>query len=92
MSVKVSRFEWDARNIGHIARHGVKPDEAEDAFQNNPVFQKGRDGFHIVYGRTEEGRYLFVAYVRKPGGVARVITARNMTPTERRYYRKQRSE
>ncbi len=92
MSVKISRFEWDARNIGHIARHGVKPDEAEGAFQNEPVFRKGRSGFHIVYGRTEEGRYLFVVYVRKAGGTVRIITARDMTPSERRYYRRQRGE
>lgn len=90
--MKVNRFEWDARNIGHIARHGVKPDEAEDAFQNEPVFRKGRSGFHTVYGRTEEGRYLFVVHIRKSGGVAHIITARNMTPAERRYYRRQRGE
>ena len=90
--MRVNRFEWDIRNVRHIGRHGVKPDEAEEAFQNEPVFRKGRSGFHILYGRTEEGRYLFVVYVRKSGGVIRIVTTRNMTPTERRYYRRQRGE
>lgn len=89
---KITRFEWNARNVGHIARHRVKPEEAEEAFWNEPVFRKGRGGFRTVYGRTDEGRYLFVVYVRKVGGTACVITARDMTPAERRWYRRQRGE
>jgi hypothetical protein len=30
-------FDWDERNIGHIARHGVKPEEAEQALLNDPI-------------------------------------------------------
>ena len=78
--------------MGHIARHGVKPDEAEEVFQNEPIFRKGRSWFHTVYGCTGEGRYLFVVYVRKSGGVVRIITARQMTLAEKRYYRRQRGE
>lgn len=90
--MKISRFEWDARNIGHIARHKVMPWEAENVFKNGPIFRRGRGDYHTVYGRTEGGRYLFVVYLRKPDGLARVVTARDMTPAERRYYRKQRGE
>ena len=66
--MRIRGFEWDTRNIGHIARHKVKPDEAEEAFWNEPVFRRGRGGFRTVYGRTDEGRYLFVVYVRSPAG------------------------
>jgi uncharacterized DUF497 family protein len=87
--VRISRFEWDARNVGHVTRHKVRPNEAEEAFRNEPLFRKGRRGFRTVYGRTGDGRYLFVVYVRKRNGV-RIITARDMTPAERRYYRRER--
>ncbi len=89
--MKVQRFDWDSRNVEHIGRHEVSPEEAEDVFDHDPVFRKGRSGFHTVYGRTGAGRYLFVVYVRKPGAI-RIITARDMTLTEKRYYRRQRGE
>jgi uncharacterized DUF497 family protein len=31
------RFDWDKANTEHIARHGVKPEEAEQALENAPV-------------------------------------------------------
>ncbi|MGI9862846.1 hypothetical protein SDD30_15820 [Moorella naiadis] len=30
--LKIKGFKWDARNIGHIAKHGVRPEEAEEVF------------------------------------------------------------
>jgi hypothetical protein len=33
-----SRFDWDKRNIAHIAKHRVKPHEVEEVLSNNPVF------------------------------------------------------
>ena len=90
--MKISRFEWDARNIGHIARHRVTPDEAEEAFDNEPLFLKGRHGTRVVLGRTEAGRHLTVIYVKKPGNVVRVVTARNMDRRERRRYHRERGK
>ena len=90
MRTRIAGFEWDAWNAGHIARHRVSPDEAEQALLNEPLFRKGRGGYRVAFGRTDEGRYLFVVYVLKAGGTARVVTARDMTPAERRYYRRQK--
>ena len=39
-------------------------------------------------GVTDDGRYLFVVFRRKPRGVVRVITARDMEPKEKRLYRR----
>jgi hypothetical protein len=33
----VVRFDWDHANAEHIARHSVKPDEAEQAIRNDPL-------------------------------------------------------
>jgi hypothetical protein len=30
-------FDWDEQNVGHLALHGVEPDEAEQVIQNRPV-------------------------------------------------------
>ena len=31
------RFDWDKANTEHIALHGVMPEEAEQALENDPV-------------------------------------------------------
>jgi hypothetical protein len=30
-------FDWDEANMRHIARHGVTPEEAEEAVTNDPL-------------------------------------------------------
>ena len=46
-------FDWDEANRGHIAQHGVTPDEAEQVIANRPVDTK-------VQLRGGEERYLQV--------------------------------
>ncbi len=82
-------FDWDTNNIEHIARHNISPDEVETVFEN-ALFRKGRDGRYLVYGTTDSGRYLFIVITVSKSGLARIITARNMIPTEKRYYSKER--
>ncbi len=83
--MKISKFDWDDRNIEHISRHNITPDEAEEAFLY-ALFRKGREGRLLVYGVTDPGRFILVVAALKPGGIVRVITARDMTQSERRYY------
>ncbi|MFZ5646084.1 MAG: BrnT family toxin [Bacillota bacterium] len=83
--MRITKFDWDERNIDHIARHNITPDEAEEAFLY-ALFRKCREGRLLVYGVTDPGRFIFVVAALKPGGVVRVITARDMTQSERRYY------
>jgi len=89
--VKINRFEWDAWNAGHIAeKHGLSPGDAEEVFSSRPVIRKVRGGRFAAYGQTEEGRYLTVIFHLKPGGIVRVVTARDMNRWERRYYSQRR--
>lgn len=91
MRVQATRFEWDERNAGHIReKHGLSPENVEEVFFNLPVVRRVRGGRLAAYGRTDEGRYLTVVFILKPGGVIRVITARDMNRWERRYYRQRR--
>ena len=33
-------FDWDAANLGHIAKHDVTPEEAEQVILGNPLIWK----------------------------------------------------
>lgn len=83
-------FLWDDENVAHVGRHQVSPDEVEEALTETPVILRGPDGRSLAYGRTVNGRLLFAVYVQRPGGRFRVLTAREMTDKEKRFYRKRR--
>ena len=86
--MRFTGFDWDDRNIEHIARHGLGPHEVEGVCRGRHLILRGRHGCYAVYGRTGEGRLLFIVLRRFEGGVARVITARDMTINERRFYQR----
>ncbi len=79
-------FEWDDGNEDHIVRHDVYPDEAEEVFRDRTYIR--REGpRYLVHGRDSSGRYLLVVCeVRGSPRRVRVVTARSMTPVERRRY------
>jgi len=83
------KFDWDEANTAHIARHGVRPEEAL-ANPRRLVLrirsQRGEERWAAL-GATEAGRILFVVFTRRRGRV-RVITARDATLGEKRRYRK----
>ena len=39
-------FDWDARNVAHLARHRIKPSEVEEFFHNDPAIR----GHEVVDG------------------------------------------
>ncbi len=87
--MEIREFEWDDNNIEHIARHGVFPDEVEDvAFDDDPWIRKGRKGTRYMLGYTVAGRYLFIVYVLKGKGIARVITSMDMDDKTKKLYKK----
>ena len=87
--MEIREFEWDDNNIEHIARHGVFPDEVENvAFDDDPWIRKGRKGTRYMLGYTVAGRYLFVVYVLKGKGIARVITSMDMDDKTKKLYKK----
>ena len=88
--MRINNLEWDEENIEHIARHGVNPEEVEEACYNGPYILKGRQGSYLVYSQTGDGRYLLVVARYRGEGVIRVITARDMTDAEKRHCRERR--
>jgi uncharacterized DUF497 family protein len=81
-------FDWDEANIEHIGRHRFAPDDVEEVFAEGCAIRRARDGRHLAYGRTFDGRMTVVVFLRLRGRHIRVITAREMTENERRRYRR----
>ena len=87
---RIAGFEWDEENIEHIGRHGVHPEEVEEACYNRPYILKGRGRSYLIFGRTNDGRYLLTVLRYRGKGMARTITARDMTEAEKKLYQKRR--
>lgn len=83
--MRIEGFAWDAQNEEHIARHGVEPEEVEEAFLGRKMLLRAREGRYILLGRAASGRYLLVAFTLS-ARVARVITARDLTRSEKRRF------
>jgi uncharacterized protein len=85
-------FEWDEGNSGkNWDLHGVSDAECEDIFFNQPLIvgsdlqHSKAEVRHYALGRTERDRWLFTAFtIRKK--LIRVISARDMTRSEKRKY------
>ena len=82
-------FDWNAANRRHIARHGITPEEAEEAVQVEPLetdVQERRGEQRVLcFGRTQSGRLLTVLYTERRGKL-RVVTAYEMTKRQQRMY------
>lgn len=85
-------FDWDDANIGHVARHGVEPWEAEEALLDTG--RVGIDAYNVrgerrwaLLGSTEGGRVLFVVFTRRTEKI-RVVTAREAEDKEKRRYKR----
>jgi hypothetical protein len=86
-------LEFPADVVEKLERkHGVQPIEVEAAcFSSVRQFRRGRRSALLVLSQTDAGRYLFVVLAATDvSGLWRVITARDMTFAERRYFRRRR--
>ncbi len=86
---KFHHLFWDDKNIAHIARHNVTVDEVEQAVFNPRIcIRKGRGtDIYYLFSRTEAGRYLFIVLLEIRKYPARVITTRDMSRKEKKWYR-----
>ena len=85
-------FAWDDEKAAtNLAKHGVPFDEAKTVF-DDPLYVDFYDPEHsvvearyIIIGTSRQGRLLIVSYTERTGGV-RLISARELTSTERETY------
>ena len=90
-SSKITSFEWDKGNIAHLLEHDVDPEEVEEAFAPENLFHiVNRAAKYHGFGKTIAGRYLHIVFEYKGRGLARPITAWEMTEKEKRKFKKWR--
>jgi hypothetical protein len=75
----------------HIYNHDVTEAEVEEVLGQPGEDRPGRSGSRVAIGRTEDGRYLRIIYVKdpEPGG-AFVITAYELSGKPLLAYRRRR--
>ena len=90
--MKIENITWDEDAANHIARHAVSPEEVEEVLFNDsdlPRIMRGKENRYLAYGKTSAGRFLLVVLIianRK----TRIITARDMTDREKKFYRRKK--
>ncbi len=95
--MRIDEIIWLQQFVEKLAvKHGVEKTEVEEVLANRPYFRfvsKGNQPGEDVYsamGQTDAGRYLIVFFIRKSDRRVLIISARDMTRTERRNYERQK--
>ena len=93
--MKISGIIWLPEIVEKISRkHRVAQEEVREVLMSSSHFrfvEKGhRKGENVYSGmdQTSAGRYLVVFFVRKTSQQALILSARNMTGSERKRYEK----
>ena len=91
--MQLKEIIWSREFVNKIKqKHNISVAEVEEALFNKPIFRKVQRGkvkgedIYIAYSRTFDGRHLFVVFIYKRNNTGIVISARDMSPRERRYY------
>lgn len=91
---KSVEFDWDEGNkYKNWEKHKVRVQEAEEIFKNEPNFvfpdkkHSKKEKRHGIFGITNEGRPLTCVFTMR-GEKIRIITVRDMSEKEKRFFRK----
>lgn len=91
---QITGFDWDEGNARKSEdKHGASQAEAERVFFSEPILllpdqthSQHEPRYHAL-GRTDGGRLLHVTFTLRAGGtLIRIISARDMHRSERRFY------
>ena len=88
--LRIEALEIDDHILEKIeSRHGVSFEEVEEACLSEARHvRRSREGLYKLFSQTTAGRYILVVLVNLGRGTLKVVTAREMTDSERRLYRK----
>lgn len=79
-------FDWDAANVSHIARHGITPEECEEAYRNGPMVieiqERQQEDRWLCLGETDSARLLTFVITERNGRI-RFITTHPMHARQR---------
>jgi uncharacterized protein len=86
------RFDWDENKaVSNLSKHGVSFEEAKTVF-DDPLYVDFYDPAHseeedryVIVGESSQRRLLIASYTER-GNLIRLISAREVTRTERKVY------
>ena len=74
--ITIRKLLWDSKNVSHIARHNVIPEEVEAVCHGSPLVLVGQQKKRLILvGPTEEKRILTVVLQTRGYGVYYPVTA-----------------
>ena len=93
--MRITGVVWLRSVIEKLAgKHQVSQQQVEEALRNRPRIRRialgdvaGED-LYAALSQTDDGRYLIVFCIHNPNGEALIISARDMSPKERKSYGK----
>ena len=87
--MRIDGLLWDSERIEHISKHGVSITEFEDVcFGKHFAVPAEYGSYYVLYGQTEQGRYLKVIIRRLYGNRFEPRTCYCMKDSEKKNYRK----
>ena len=84
--LRITLFVWNNDNVQHVSRHGLSDEEVDEILDLPYRTVRTRNDCYMLYGRSRAGRYLAVVIRPLDDERALVITARDMSKTERRRF------
>ena len=87
--MRISKLDWDDYRIDHVAQHGIELEEVWEVCEDSLHLAHRQGGNRYrLYGRTMEGRYLFIVLEHVEGTIFKPVTARDMTEGEKQNLRR----
>ncbi len=86
--LRIESLEVDDHVLEKIERkHGISFPETEEAcLSEDRHVRRGREGLYKVFSQTSAGRHILVVLANLGGGSWKIVTAREMSDSERRLY------
>jgi uncharacterized DUF497 family protein len=86
----IESLEFDDHILDKIeSKHSIIFSEVEEAcLSDKRHVRKGKEGLYKLFSQTDAGRYILVVLIKLGNGSWKVVTAREMTDSERQLYKK----
>lgn len=86
VKISVNQIIWDDWNINHIKKHKLEPKEIKQALKSKTKSLKSYNNRLLILGRTKAKRLLIIVLAPEKDKQYYLITTRDMSKKERRYY------
>jgi len=86
----IESLEIDDHILDKIeSKHSIIFSKVEEAcLSDKRHVRKSKEGLYKLFSQTDAGRYILVVLIKLGNGSWKVVTAREMTDSERQLYRK----